>query len=107
MAQRKKKPVGVTPTAVGLAGFFGHVLEPDPNHPDQMMVNYQFRVLRPMDAERWVVQFYSFLDGTPNRLGVYAESFLLGPNVRLYPDEDTWHEGYEKDCEKYMDRRGY
>jgi hypothetical protein len=90
-----KKMPGTKPIPhTGLASFFGHTFTAD-EHGEQQ-IQYQFRIIRPMPPERWVVQLYSFMDGTPNRLAVYTETYLLGEQVALYPDAKTWNAGYDK-----------
>jgi hypothetical protein len=82
-------------TDEGLVGFFGHSYIEDPDTPGQKMIQYQFRIVRKMDESRYVIQYYSFMDGSPNVLGVMAETELLGDTVRLYPDAETWNAAYE------------
>jgi hypothetical protein len=88
----------------GLVGFFGHLYEPDPECPEHMMINRQFRIVRRMDAERWAVQFLSFLTGEPTSLGVYPESTLLGETVKLYPDAESWNGAAENESRTYRAR---
>jgi hypothetical protein len=79
----------------GLVGFFGHTYIPDPDDADQKVLQYQFRIIRKMDATRYVIQYYSAWDGSPNILAVMTEADLLGEDVKLYPDAETWNAGYE------------
>jgi len=85
----------------GLGGFFGHLYTADPDFPDEQIIQYQFRVIRRMDAERWIVQFFSYLTGEPTQIGVYPESVLLGETVKLYPDEAGWLGAAEQDGHRY------
>jgi hypothetical protein len=78
----------------GLGGYYGHTLVTDED--GYRDVEYQFRVLRRLQPRRWVVQLYSFLDGSPGRLAAYPEDFLLSDEVALYRDEETWLEWYAK-----------
>jgi hypothetical protein len=54
-----------------------------------------------LPPRRWVVQFFSFLDGTPNKLGVYPESYLIGDDCALYQSEEIWRHEYEKAERRY------
>jgi hypothetical protein len=84
-------------TTKGLVGFFGHAYGQDPDDPERTMIRHQFRVVRKLDAARYVIQFYSFVDGEPNKLGVMSEAKLLGDTVSLYPDAQSWRLAYEKE----------
>lgn len=86
----------------GLIGLFGHTYI-DHERYDGKAIQYQFLVIRQMPPDKWVVQLYSFMDGSPNVLKVYSESFPLSEGVKLYPDADTWNEAYQKwsdDCNR-------
>lgn len=83
----------------GLSGFFGPTFVRDEH--GHKRIEYQFRVVRRLPPRRWIVQLYSFLDGTPNNLAVYPEDFLIGDDVALYRDAETWREGYEKSERRY------
>ena len=99
MSKLDKKP---KPKDEGLVGFFGHTLiEKD----GEKTIQYQFQIIRPMPPDRWVVQYFSFWDGSPTNLAVYPESFLLGPDVRLYSDQETWHEAHQDQCDRERWRR--
>jgi hypothetical protein len=82
----------IEPKPEGLIGFFGHTFV-DEN--GRKRIQYQFRVLRAMPPDRWIVQYYDFFDGCPNKLAVYSESFLLSNDCALYPDAETWRAGYD------------
>jgi hypothetical protein len=84
----------------GLVGFFGHTFTIDRGHK---RIQYQFRVVRAVPPDRWAVQYYSFMDGSPNKLGFYTESYLLSDEVVLYPDAESWNEGYAKAERAYRD----
>jgi hypothetical protein len=86
------------PIDIGLVGFFGHTYK---DIEGEMRIQYQFRIIRPLSPDRWVVQLYSALDGTPNCLKVYSEDFLLGDAVNLYPDEDTWNWAYSAHARRF------
>ena len=77
----------------GLVGFYGHTYV---TRDGKRQLQFQFRVVRALPPDRWVVQFYSFMDGCANKLAVYSESYLLSEDVALYPDAATWHAGYEE-----------
>lgn len=89
----------------GLIGLFGHGYITDPDDADAVMIQYQFKILRKMDSNRYVVQYFSFMDGSPTRVGVYSEAELLGDTIKLYATTASWNDAYEKDCEKLDMRR--
>jgi hypothetical protein len=89
----------------GLAGLFGHTYVPDLDAPDEKMIQYQFEIIRPVPPDCWLVQLFSFMDGRPTEVRVYAESFLLGDEVKLYLREDEWHYVHERECEFRRERR--
>ena len=75
----------------GLIGYFGHTYTV---FEGKRMIQYQFRIVRKMDDNRYVIQFYSFLDGCPTNLGVFTEEYLLGEDVKLYATEAKWNAAY-------------
>ena len=85
----------------GLIGLFGHIYIADPENPSVKMIQFQFQIIRKMEGERYVVQYFSFLDGGPTCVGVYPQAELLGPNSKLYVNIELWNEAYEKDCHRY------
>ena len=89
----------------GLIGLFGHTYIPDPEDPEEKMIQFQFKILRRMHGDRYVVQLFSFMDGGPTNVGVYPEAELLGPDVKLYADMELWNEGYEKSMQRVRWRR--
>jgi hypothetical protein len=92
--EQRPKPEAPEPKIdEGLVGFFGHTFTTTDGKPE---LRYQFRILRPLPPDRWVVEFFSFWDGCPNTLGVFAESYLLSDSVALYASEETWRAGYDK-----------
>jgi hypothetical protein len=76
----------------GLVGFYGHTYV---NRNSKRELQFQFRVVRALPPDRWIVQFYSFFDGSPNKLGIFSESYLLGDDCALYPDAETWRAAYD------------
>jgi hypothetical protein len=99
--KKRKKP----PAEEGLIGLFGHTYIADPDDADERMIQYQFRVFRKLDAERYLIQYFSFLDGSPTQLGVMPKSELLGETVRLYAKVELWLEAYKEDSERLEQRR--
>jgi hypothetical protein len=75
----------------GLVGFFGHTYIV---REGKRQLQFQFRVVRALPPDRWIVQLYNFFDGAPNQVAVYSEDFLFGENCALYPDAATWHAAY-------------
>jgi hypothetical protein len=90
------KTKSMTVEAEGLIGLFGHTYIPDPQNAERLALQYQFKIIRKMEGNRYVVQYFSFMDGDPTNVGVCQESELLGPNVKLYATEQLWRAGYEK-----------
>jgi hypothetical protein len=91
-AKQEEQQHSETPKAdEGLIGFYGHSYVV---RNGERQLQYQFRVVRALPPARWIVQLYSFFDGTPNQLAVYSEDFLFGENCALYPDAATWHAAY-------------
>jgi hypothetical protein len=86
-------------SAAGLSGYFGHTFVVDEN--GHRRVQYQFRIVRRLPQRRWVIELYSFWDGTPNKLAVYSEDFLLGDDVALYRNEEIWRVEYDKAEQRY------
>jgi len=84
----------------GLIGLFGHTYVPDPERPGKKTIEYQFRIIRRMAGDRWVAELFSFWDGRPTEVRVYAEAFLLGDDVKLYVSQDEWHNAHEKLCRR-------
>lgn len=80
----------------GLIGLFGHTYITDPDDADALMIQYQFRIIRKMDGDRYVIQYFSFWDGEPTNLGVMTEAELLGPSVKLYATTELWNHTYEE-----------
>ena len=59
-------------------------------------LHFQFRILRKMAGERYMVQFYSWVDSRATTVGVMSEEELLGQNVTLYTDAESWGFAAEK-----------
>jgi hypothetical protein len=64
------------------------------------MIQYQFQIIRKMEGDRYVFQYFSFLDGSPTQVGVMTEAELLGPNVKLYANQELWLWAYEKESKR-------
>lgn len=90
----------------GLLDLFGHTYVPDPEGTDgALVIQYQFKIIRGMKGDRYVVQYFSFWDGTPTNVGVMTEAELLGPTVKLYATAELWNVGYEKEAARRSSRR--
>ena len=100
----KRKPT-TEEVPSGLIGLFGHAYISDPDHPSEQMIQYQFRVIRKMEGDRYVVQYFSFQDGSPTCVGVYHETELLGPTVKLYANRELWLDAYETESPRAWRRR--
>jgi hypothetical protein len=94
------------PRPEGLIGLYGHTYIVDPHDRDERMIRYQFQIIRRMGASRYVFQYFSFIDGSPTQVGVMSETELLGPDVKLYADEETWREIHREEADmKRLDRQ--
>ena len=90
----------------GLLDLFGHTHVSDPEGADgDRMIQYQFKIIRRMHGDRYVIQYFSFMDGTPTNVGVMTEAELLGSTVTLYATAELWNVGYEKEAERRKWRR--
>ena len=96
------KPLPVAQWGDGLRGLFGHTYEPDPDDPDGLpRIQYQFEIIREVPGSRYVVQLFSWVDGSPTEVRVMSEAEVLDhPTVRLYATQSDWHWAYEKECDR-------
>jgi len=90
----KSRPKQI-PSVEGLIGLFGHTYIADPKNTDEQMIQYQFQIIRKLEPDRYIIQYFSFLDGSPTNLGVMPETELLGPSVKLYATAELWNGAYE------------
>jgi hypothetical protein len=79
----------------GLIGLFGHTYIDDPDKPSVKMIQFQFRIIRKMEGDRYVIQYFSWLDGSATKVGVMPEAELLGESVKLYANAELWNAAYE------------
>jgi hypothetical protein len=86
----------MTTITQGLIGLFGHSYVDDADHPSGRSIEYQFQIVRRLDGDRHVIQYFSFLDGSPSQLGVMTEAELLGPDVKLYIAAELWSDSYQQ-----------
>lgn len=98
--EMKSKPKQ-TPSVEGLIGLFGHTYIVDPENTDERTIQYQFRIIRKLEPDRYIIQYFSFLDGSPDCLGVMPETELLGPSVKLYATAELWNIACETESEKH------
>src|SRR5215204_2355987 len=82
---------------VGLVGFFGHTYVDSDEVPGERRIQYQFEIIRPFPPDRWVVQLFSFWDGSPTELAVYTEEFLLGDAVQALRQCRSLERGVRED----------
>jgi hypothetical protein len=84
----------------GLIGLFGHAYVAD-EHVGRT-IQYQFEIIRRMEGDRYVIQYFSFLDGSPTNVSVMTEAELLGPDVRLYATTELWnvYEKSQRECDR-------
>jgi hypothetical protein len=69
----------------GLIGRFGHKCTQSTGK-----LHFQFRIVRKLTGQRYIVQFYSWVDGRATTVGMMSEEELLGQNVKLYADAESW-----------------
>ena len=81
----------------GLIGLFGHAYTAAHDDPAAKAIQYQFEIIRKLDGQRYVVQYFSFWDGAPTNLGIYPERVLLSADVKLYATAALWKEAHDKE----------
>lgn len=69
--------MGVAPIKEGLIGLWGHTFKDGE-------IEWQFRVVRRIGFNQYLVQLFSWLDGAPTNLATLAEKDLLGIRCKLY-----------------------
>jgi hypothetical protein len=74
----------------GLLGLFGHTLNEDGE------VIWQFQVVRRASNDAYIVQLYSWLDGSPTQVTVLGHDDLLSERCRLYLSAKQMHEAYDQ-----------
>jgi hypothetical protein len=89
----------------GLIGLFGHTYVPDIERPNETRIQWQFEIIRRMRGDRYVVQLFSWMDGSPTEVKVMTEADLLGPDVRLYATIEQWNIAYEKEASRHRYRQ--
>lgn len=87
----------------GLIGLFGHFWIDDPKDTGERMIQFVFQIIRKMEGERYVVQYYDWF-GDRSAVGVHPETELLGPDVRLYADGEVWFSVFEEESKNYWRR---
>jgi hypothetical protein len=80
---------------------------PTQNARGETCIQYQFRIVRRLPPDQYLVQFFSFIDGSPAELKAYSENFLLGDDVKLYPNHVDWDNAAEHNSETRRTRRAY
>jgi hypothetical protein len=84
-----------------LTGLFGHTFVPDPDGQNgEMNVRYQIHVYRRIDAEKYLVKRFSWIDQLPMQLQTMTETELLGPTVKLYTNRDDWYRSFKKERDR-------
>lgn len=92
-------PAKPEPPEEGLVGLFGHTLVPIEEVPGRKEIQFQFKIIRKLEGQRYLVQYFSYMTGGPTNLGVYAEDVLVGEDVKLYATEELWREADQKSAE--------
>lgn len=69
-----------------LVGRYFHTLLPDGG------IERQGKILAISESRWLIVQWYSFLDGSPNHIASYAKGRVIGPKARavIYDNVDDW-----------------
>jgi hypothetical protein len=73
----------------GLVGLSGHICAPAHGG-----IEYQFRIIRGLSGNRWLVQLSSFWNGRPAGVKAFTEDYLLGEDVHLYASEQEMTDTY-------------
>jgi hypothetical protein len=81
----------------GLIGLLGHTFT---EQDGARRIQYQFEIIRRLPPDRYVVQLFSWFDGSTTNVNVMTEAELLGQNTELYATELDWQTAYEKDCQR-------
>lgn len=76
--------------SVGLVGFYAHELD------DEGYASRQFRIVRQLDAERWLVEYFSWLTGEPGEAEPLTEAHLLSSRCVLYGSAEAMVHAYER-----------
>lgn len=86
----------------GLVGCYGHEYEDG-------KINLQFKIVRKVNENLYMIQFYSFWFGEPTNIEARTLEFLIGPNCKLYANYNTWREvcdlQIQLDSEDFRGRR--
>lgn len=92
----------------GLIGLFGHTYAEAEENPDWgPVVQRQFEIIREVKRDRYLVQYFSWIDGSPVEVGVMPESEVLGSSVKLYSTREDWVWAYEKASAYRRAREGW
>lgn len=94
------KSVDVQPAISGLVGLFGHLLE-------KGKIEKQFKIVRQVDSQSYLVQLFSWMDGLPTNLQKYGTDLLTSKQCRLYSDADQWRELADRQSERDAARFRY
>lgn len=79
----KTVDIGKPQPKEGLVGLWGHEFKDG-------RIEYQFRIIRRLDATNYAIQFYEFMFGEASNIESRTWEFLLSSNCKLYPDSDAW-----------------
>ena len=71
----------------GLLGLLGHTFTEEDG---ARRIKYQFEIIRCLPPDRYIVQLFSWLDGSTTNVHVMTETELLGPDIVLYATELDW-----------------
>lgn len=95
--KRAKENVVPPPHTDGLVGLWGHeYVDGKPEH--------QFRIVRRVNPELYMIQFYSFVFGEAMNVESRQRDVLLGPTCKLYTDHAVWCEVMDRQIERDAER---
>jgi hypothetical protein len=74
--------------AAGLTGLFGLTF-------NEQGLHNQFHVLRPEGDGHYLVQLFSWIDGSATNMEVWPRARFAAPSAKLYDDEEEWRSASE------------
>ena len=80
----------VVESGKNLLGMFGHTIN------KHGFIEWQFSIEKEISFNRYLVQLYSWWDGSPTEVKALGEYKLLGPRCKLYLTREDWDRAAEK-----------
>lgn len=94
------------PTAsqqLGLVGMWGHTFTT--NDLGEKDIEWQFKIVRQVNADTWMCQLFSWLDGEPTNCTPISTDKILN-ECKLYASNEMMNQEYEKFCDRlYRSRK--